>query len=490
MLQLRLFQLTKDPPMNDFYLKFAHTSLGNSLFQALNLPQPMQLDRSPHDSMAKATGRFLVAAAPNSFAIKNTLKLLSTEASELHYYARDKARFHPLPTTLTGTNDIYQVDELDESRAYDGLVFDATGIDGTEKLSSLYGFFHDTVKALKNNKKIVILAQEPIQLDEPIAFALQASVIGFCKSLAKELGKKGICCNVIFIQKGAEKYLETSLAFFLSNKSSFISGQYVNLRSQTLKLSTSTAVAPLSGKTALVTGAAQGIGKETAITLARDGAKVICLDIPQNEHKLEILADEIGGMPLAINLLAENAVTQVVENIATLSGKIDIVVHNAGITRDKTLAKMSHDLWNQVLTLNFERIVTLNQAFLERNIFHDHARIICISSISGIAGNFGQTNYACSKAAIAAYVEAFAKSTALKGNSGLTINAIAPGFIETQMTGQIPLLTREVGRRMNALSQGGLPLDIAEAVSFFANPGSHSLSGNVLRVCGLSLLGR
>mgnify|MGYP003648337209 FL=1 len=475
--------------MNDLYMRLAHSRLGQNIFHALNLPQPIELLRNPNESMSIPNGPYLIAASPQSFALNNTLNILSKPNVEVNYLEQSKTEFQALPNIFNDSINIKRVTDI-KNHHYEGLIFDATGISSFEELAAIYEFFHLAIPSVNQNGKIVILAQKIGQIKDSETVSIQSSLIGFCKSIAKELGKKGINCNLIYLQKGAQKYLETSLAFFLSPKSAYITGQFVSLRNHTLKQFPTSLSKPLAGKTALVTGAAQGIGRETAMILARDGATVICLDIPQNQKMLDTLANDIHGHALAVDLLNENAITEVTQKLASQVGVIDIVVHNAGITRDKTLAKMPRHLWDQVLSLNFERVIKLNQAFIEKNIFNDHARIICISSISGIAGNFGQANYACSKAGIAAYVKAFADSTALKKNIGLTINGIAPGFIETQMTKNMPFLSRELGRRMNALSQGGLALDIAETVSFFANPGSHCLNGNVLRVCGLSLLGR
>ena len=156
--------------------------------------------------------------------------------------------------------------------------------------------------------------------------------------------------------------------------------------------------------------------------------------------------------------------------------KPDIVVHNAGITRDRTLARMSDDEWDSVLAVNLESIERINAALT------DVSRIVCVSSMSGIAGNRGQANYATSKAGVIGIVEAGAPD-------GSTINAVAPGFIETRMTAAMPLATREAGRRMNSLSQGGLPVDVAETIAWMASPGSAGVNGNVVRVCGQSLIG-
>ena len=487
--------------MSDIYFRLAHSSLGQSLFQALNLPQPMPLKRSPDDSLKLPAGRYLLAGCRKAFCINPVLSTIHNQTNtdnqhpsaendrQIDFFEGATVSFSKCPKTSEQTGAVTKVSEI-EATAYDALLFDASGADEFELLASVYEFFHSAVLGLKENGKILLLAQQANQIKDVQAAAIQASLIGFCKSLAKETGKKGITCNLIFIQKGAQKYLDTSLAYFLSAKSAFVTGQAVSLCNHTLKQITALQDKPLHGKLALVTGAAQGIGKQSALTLARDGATVICLDIPQNGKPLSTLASSINGYCLPIDLLSADAVNEVCKKIVSQVGVLDIVVHNAGITRDKTLAKMSRAAWDQVMTLNFERVVKLNQAFIEQAMFNEHARIICISSISGIAGNFGQSNYACSKAGIAAYVEAFAQSSSLKSTKGLTINAIAPGFIETQMTQNMPLLTRELGRRMNALSQGGLPLDIAEAINYFCHPGSHGLNGNILRVCGLSLLGK
>ena len=180
---------------------------------------------------------------------------------------------------------------------------------------------------------------------------------------------------------------------------------------------------------------------------------------------------------------ASDAAAQLVE---ALADGIDIVVHNAGITRDKTLAKMSDDFWNSVINVNLNAPQVLTQALLDAGKLHDNGRVVLIASISGIAGNMGQTNYAVSKAGVIGLAQAWAPALAKRG---ISINAVAPGFIETQMTAAIPLTIREAGRRMNSMGQGGLPQDVAEAVAWFAQPGSGAATAQVLRVCGQSLLG-
>ncbi len=163
-----------------------------------------------------------------------------------------------------------------------------------------------------------------------------------------------------------------------------------------------------------------------------------------------------------------------------------MVVHNAGVTRDKTLGRMSEDLWDLVLSINVTAPQRIDKALFEQDVVRDNGRVVGVSSISGIAGNAGQTNYSTSKAGVIGMVEAWAPALAKRG---VTINAVAPGFIETTMTAAMPITIREAGRRMNSMAQGGLPVDVAETIAWFANPASAGVTGNVVRVCGQSLLG-
>jgi 3-oxoacyl-[acyl-carrier protein] reductase len=163
---------------------------------------------------------------------------------------------------------------------------------------------------------------------------------------------------------------------------------------------------------------------------------------------------------------------------------LDILVHNAGITRDKTLAKMDIKYWDQVLNVNLQAILNINDALLPS--LNEGGRVIAMSSISGLSGNFGQANYAATKAALIGYVAALAPELSSRG---ITVNAIAPGFIETAMTAKMPLMTREGGRRLSNLQQGGLPEDIAEATLFLTSPGAAGITGQTLRVCGGSMIG-
>jgi 3-oxoacyl-[acyl-carrier protein] reductase len=240
---------------------------------------------------------------------------------------------------------------------------------------------------------------------------------------------------------------------------------------------------PLHGRLSLVTGAARGIGASIARTLARDGARVVGLDVPAAQDELQRVMSDIGGEPLAMDITQPEAP----QLLAKRFGEgLDILVHNAGVTRDRTIAKMGAERWRELMEINLSSQERINDVLIERHLLGEGARVVCVSSMSGIAGNAGQTNYAASKAGVIGTVEALAPSLAERGAS---INAVAPGFIETDMTAAMPIGIREAGRRMNSLRQGGLPVDVAEAVAWLASPAACGVNGNVIRVCGQSLIG-
>jgi 3-oxoacyl-[acyl-carrier protein] reductase len=186
-----------------------------------------------------------------------------------------------------------------------------------------------------------------------------------------------------------------------------------------------------------------------------------------------------------VDITDGDAPETIAAHLLSTHGGVDVVVHNAGVTRDKTLGRMDEEMWTKLIDINLSSAERIDDRLLD-GVLRDNGRIVGVSSISGIAGNAGQTNYATSKAGVIGRTQALAPVVAQRG---CTINAVAPGFIETKMTEAMPFATREVGRRMNSMSQGGLPVDVAETVAWFADPGCGGVNGNVVRVCGQSLLG-
>lgn len=449
--------------MSDRYINFANSDLGRRLVGAVGLPAPARLERWEAGRLRPVDGALLLGGGPLAAKVAAFASRLTDEA----YSFADEAL--GLPAWVAGLGGKLKA-----------VVFDASAISDIDQLKQLREFFQPLLRSLSGSAHLVILGRAPEQLDDVLARAAQRALEGFSRSLAKEL-RNGGTLQLLYVAREAEDQLEGALRFFLSPKSAFISGQVLRLDSSASQVHDWTR--PLAGRKALVTGAARGIGAAIAETLARDGAEIVLLDVPQVSDDLHALAERLGGRALPLDICASDAAARLLEG---LPDGIDIVIHNAGITRDKTLANMTPEYWDSVLAVNLKAPAVLTQALLDGGALHDNARIVLLASISGIAGNRGQANYAASKAGLIGLAQAWAPLLAERGAS---INAVAPGFIETRMTAAIPFTLREAGRRMSSLGQGGLPQDVAEAVAWLAQPGSGAVNGQVLRVCGQAVMG-
>lgn len=469
--------------MSDLYLKFVNTPVGKSAAQTLGLPSPVPLNRWKRPDQPYIEGNVLVGAASGGKAITGLGTILGASPANLFHASakdtlKDSAKAGTKATALDLSNDIEQ--------RFAALVFDASGMKDTTELRALYDFFHPTIRKLGGNARVLIIGQDPASCKSAAQAASQRALEGFTRSVGKEIGKKGSTANLLWLAPGTEKQMESSVRFFLSPRSAYVSGQVARISKSSQTTPATNPVAPLTGKVALVTGASRGIGESIAETLARDGATVIGLDIPQAMEDLQKVTDRIQGKALGCDITSSDAPKQIAEFVKDNFGGIDLVIHNAGITRDKTLGNMPEHFWDMAIAVNLTAEELIDEELMEQELLRENGRIVCVSSISGIAGNFGQTNYACAKSGVIGYVEAMAKQL----KNGITINAVAPGFIETQMTAAMPLTIREAGRRMNSLSQGGQPVDVAEAIAWYCNPSSVGVNGNVVRVCGQSLIGK
>lgn len=462
--------------MTDQYQAFSKSPLGKFVIKNLGLPSPLALDR--FDSNAPVVqGAVLLGAAPNSPLSSNIAQVLSN--IHANSYAGNNSTLQQAAAKVGLSLSAFN--EGDKESKFKAVVFDASGIQNSEQLKELYAFFNPIARQVQNSGRVVVVGLTPESAPTVQQAIAQRALEGFVKSVGKEF-KKGIAAQLVYVDKDASANLESTLRFVLSPRSAYVSGQVIRVsKAKVIDVDWSK---PLAGKTAVVTGASRGIGEAIAHVLSRDGAHVICLDVPQQQADLDRVASEVGGSTLAIDITAADA-GEKIKAAAASHGGLDVVVHNAGITRDKTLANMKPELWDLVININLSAIERVNNYLLENDGFNSNARIVCVSSISGIAGNMGQTNYAVSKAGVIGLV----KFTAPVLKNGITINAVAPGFIETQMTAAIPFAIREAGRRMNSMSQGGQPEDVAEAIALFASSASSGLNGNVVRVCGQSLIG-
>jgi len=465
----------------DAYSRIVGNPIGGLIARSIGLPQPVELDRFEPGAPLIA-GRVLVGAAPGGRCSPAVAATLSDAGTEVDSRLGDEIRAALGRASIDA--GIWN-DEAPGAQRWKGLVFDATGIASSSELRELWRFFHPTIRRLEPSGRLIVIGAEPAECPDPTGAAAQRALEGFVRSAGKEL-RYGGTSQLIRVADGSEDRLGSSLRFFLSPRSAYVSGQMA-------RVGAGAAVPevdrdhPLRGRVALVTGASRGIGAAIATVLARDGAHVVGLDVPALKAELEAVVAGIGGSAIAADITATDAPAVICDALASDHGSVDVVVHNAGVTRDKTLSGMDEERWELPIAINLTAEERINDELLSREgLFGAGGRIVCVSSMSGIAGNAGQTNYSTSKAGVIGMVEAMAPVLA---DRGATINAVAPGFIETAMTAAMPIGPREAGRRMNSLSQGGLPVDVAETIGWLAAPDSTGLNGNVIRVCGQSLIG-
>ncbi len=474
--------------MSDFLLELSKNPQARRFVKQLGLPIPMPQvlarPRSPREEAPLADRDVAVFTAAGS---KLALPI-STALARAGAHARFAAPAQVVDD-LREPGEAYgrvpsrlDLDQLEDQR-FHALVFDASTLETPADLGAVQAFFQPLMRRLRRCGRIVFVGRPVDATKSADAAAARHALTGLVRSVGKEIGKAGSTANLIVVDNGAEDRIEGPLRFLAGDRSTYVDAQVLRVSKRVRAPKASSLAAPLAGKTALVTGAARGIGAATARVLAAEGAHVLCLDRPDDAGPASQLAREIGGSVVGVDITSPDAARAIAD--AAPRG-LDVVVHNAGITRDKTLRNMKREAWDLTIDVNLGAVTRLTQALLDGETINAGARIVCLSSIAGIAGNMGQTNYAAAKAGVIGFVRHMAPSL---GKRNITINAIAPGFIETRMTATIPVAIREVARRMNSLGQGGQPSDVGEAITFFALPNSHGLTAQTLRVCGQSLVG-
>ncbi|MFS0705167.1 3-oxoacyl-ACP reductase [Cellulomonas sp. 179-A 9B4 NHS] len=464
--------------MTDTYLELVNSGLTKKIAQQLGLPRPARLRRYRPGQPLVDGPVLVLGSGPDADAVAT---LLSSPAG-------GPASPRPeAPVVLDGWDlDVHRHPTPDVR--YAAVVLVLTDVAHPDDLTAPVLAAASTLKRLRPAARVVTVSRPALGTDAPAVAAARQGVDGFLRSLAKELRAGGTGNGLVVAADVpvTAPSVVAGLRFLLSTRSAFVDGQFLEVDSDAGELPADWD-RPLAGRVAVVTGAARGIGAAIADVLARDGATVVAVDVPAAGEQLAAVANRVRGTALQLDVTADDAGERILEHARTRHGRLDVVVHNAGITRDKLLANMSDDKWASVLAVNIAAQLRINEALLTSGDFADAPRVVALASTSGIAGNRGQTNYAASKGGVIGMVRATAPLLAPFGG---TANAVAPGFIETEMTARIPAVTRQVARRLNSLQQGGLPVDVAEAVAFLASPAAGGIIGRTLRVCGQNMVGR
>lgn len=457
--------------MPDLYTSITRNPVGKIVTKRLGLPQPATLRRG-RDLPA---GDIVLGTVGGGDIAARTLTLLGIEV----------------------------VDALQDSSATDGsgelpaygskigaIVLDATMARNLDDLEQVRALLRPALKAMGPSGRVIVVGVAPHKLTSVQGSAVCQALEGIVRSVGKEM-RAGGTANLVQVADSTPTGMASTVSFLLEGRSAYVSGQPINIGSDRQAKAPTTPT--FDGKVVVVTGASRGIGESIAAVFARDGARVVVVDVPAAGDALAKVANSLGGTALQLDITSPDAGRLIAGHVAARFGddaRIHAIVHNAGITRDRLLVNTDAARWASVLEVNLSAALRINDALLDPWVpggLADGGRIVSVASTSGIAGNRGQANYAASKAGVIGAVRALAPHL---GDRRITVNAVAPGFIETDMTAKIPAATREFARRFNSVQQGGKPVDVAETIAYFADPASSSITGQVLRVCGQSQIGR
>ncbi len=424
--------------MSDRYATLVRSPIGKRVADAAGLPQPLVLDRWRPGAPAIPSPVLLSSGGSTGPLLDTVSKIVTGAGASLLGIPGDPA--------FEATSTLWTKDG--EKPA--SIVVDASGITDSEGLKALWNALHPTAKSVKASGRIVVIGKDPATVTDrrrtsPSAPS-RASRARSARRSARAAPSTSCSSSRAARWRSSPRCASSCGALGLrlrAGRDRRQAGRQVDRSANWDR--------PLEGKVALVTGAARGIGAAIAATLHRDGAEIIGLDIPPLADDLGVTLAPLNGKSITLDVTADDAPEELVKQIKELGGKVDIVVHNAGITQDRTLARMKPERWDKVIAVNLTAPQRLTDALLKAKLLGDGSRIIGLASIAGIAGNNGQTNYGASKAGMIGFIEAYSAALAKLGG---TANAVAPGFIETQMTAAIPFTIREAGRRMNSVSQG------------------------------------
>lgn len=368
----------------------------------------------------------------------------------------------------------------------EALVLDGSVLERVSDLKIAYRFMRRGIDALGRCGRILILRRPPEEVDTAAHGATQVGLRSMTQGLAKEFGNQnGTTANMLTVRTDSTRRLYRPLSYFLADRSAYVTAQPLPLGDEVeFPPSGTVDSAILDGKTAVITGATRGIGRATAAQFAQEGARVVCIGRPGSDG-LEDIEDDFGGIPLGLDVSSSDA-PQRIADVAREHGGIDILVHNAGVAKaEEFIGDLDRELWREIRKINLDPAVEITDHLVEHDLLNDWGRVLCTSSVNGIAGA-DRVSYSATKAGVIGFAQECAESLA---DRGITANAVVPGVIRTDLYDTVPLNMREIFGRVNALVQPGFPSDVANAFTFLATPGAQGITGRTLRVCGGFIIG-
>src|SRR4051794_33923276 len=332
--------------MPDTYQKFVASPPGRIVVKQFGLPNPVPLRR--HE--------------PGQPVLHGPALLGGPPGGRLRGPAREQMR------AMGVLVEEAEAVDGDDDAEHAALVFDASGIAASEDLGALHAFFGPRMARLERSGRLLVLGTPPEETSDARHHVAQRALEGFVRSVSKEL-RGGATGQLVYVSPGAEANLAATLRFLLSGRSAYVSGQVVRVGAGESR-PPEDSERPLDGKVALVTGASRGIGESIAETLARDGAHVVGLDVPPLGEDLAAVANRLRGTALQMDVTDEGAPDAIAEHFAQRHDGIDVVVHNAGVTRDRSLARMSEKEWDMALDINLVAQERITGALLERDVLN------------------------------------------------------------------------------------------------------------------------
>lgn len=497
--------------MTELFDSLTRGYLGKRLIKALSLPVPAPLLRPSEirfSNQKTLQGHIILSGFAPDDLFKTCMQALIAENSshhidpKLHWHGATSAQSQLLINTH-GLQTLPSHLPPNSRGTFSALILNTQSYRSPQAIDQLYTDCKALLPLLDKRGHAILLSpideqSNPTSKTSGITNLFLEGFTSLVKCLAKEIASEAITINHLMVNPQQLSAIPTLLDYLLSHRSCYVTGQALTvgdsvtehkwpLRARQANVKSPLERTPANQPLALLTGAGGCIGRAITHKLAANGFKLILADRTQKQFVLRDLAEQTGGTPLTLDLTRPNSIAILSDCIDEHGGQLHALIHNAGITQDRLFKNMTPEAWQNVLDINLWAPAEITQFLLKDKKIADHGRIVLMSSVVALSGNRGQSQYCFSKAGLIGLMRDLLPTIA---KSGITINAIAPGFIDTPMTRKIPGHIREFTKRLNAFAQPGHAEDVAEAVSLCCDPTAEHFTGNILRVCGLMPCGR